>query len=75
MLVIDGLKVERKMAKGFAKQPKNAIVLNQILNVQSINFALEMMTTKRHYRFHIQRLPSQINPELTKIKVIYFDLV
>lgn len=70
ILVIEGLKVERNILKGLNKQPKNAHVLNQIINEQSINFALELNTqSKRVYRFQIKRLPSQINPDKSKIRV------
>lgn len=69
MLVIDGLKVETKILKGFSKQPKNANVLNQIINEQSINYAIEMSQPRKVYRFQVKRLPSEIHPDKTSIKV------
>lgn len=69
VLVIDGLKVERKLSHALTKYPKNGIVLNEILTSQSVNFAIELPSKKHIYRFHIQRLPSSINPEKSKIKV------
>jgi hypothetical protein len=69
VLVIDGLKVERNLLKGLNKQPKNALLLNQIINEQSINIALELKTDRKIYRFEIKRLPTQINPDRTKLKV------
>ena len=76
-LVVDGLRVERRLVKAFRKCPENAVVLNEIFQEQSLNFAFEFRKSSqnpttpnsRRYRLHIKRLPTRIYPERTKIKV------
>jgi len=68
VLVIEGLKVERKITKAFKMEPKNANIINKIWTEQSINFGLELLSNRKVYRFHIKRLPSRIDPEKTKVK-------
>ena len=74
--VIDGLVVKRVLSKGLSLYPHNAFVLAQVVGQQSLNVAIQMKTsngnTGRVYRFEIKRLPSQIVPEKTQIKVTCF---
>lgn len=70
MLIVDGLRVKRRLSNPLVKWPSNAQVLNQIINEQSINLGIELVKpTQKLYRFEIKRLPTPINPEKTKIKV------
>ena len=76
-LVLDGLKVKRAITKGLSLYPTKSIVLNEIFNEQSLNFAIEVRpstkgsshATSKIYRFKINRLPTEINPDKTKVKV------
>jgi hypothetical protein len=72
--VIDGLKVQRQISSGFSKRPKNGQVINQILSDQAVNFCIEIINPKlvdsqKVYRFEVKRLPTQIIPDKTKLKV------
>ena len=82
-LVIDGLKVEKKILKGFKNGPKkSSTILNEIFNEQSLNFAIEVRPSTKGsrtsnggskiYRLQINRLPTQINPDKTVVKVNKF---
>ncbi|CAF0776684.1 unnamed protein product [Brachionus calyciflorus] len=68
ILVIDGLKVHRTMSSMFKKQPSNAMVQNQIITEQAINFSIQMNDSKKLYRFQIKRLPTRINPDKCKVE-------
>jgi hypothetical protein len=77
-IVIDGLKVSRKLAKYFTKYPSNATILDTVFEEQSMNFAITYHPSSKTYRFQVKRLPTPIHPERTKIqvdKIIYFKLL
>ncbi|CAF0714255.1 unnamed protein product [Brachionus calyciflorus] len=68
VLIIDDLKVKRKLSRKFQKYPINARVINQSFEEQSINFTIKSLNNSIVYQFLIKRLPTQIIVEKTKIK-------
>ena len=73
-IIIDGMKVSRKLAKGFSKYPDNATVIDAVFEEQSMNFAINYQPTNKTYRFKVRRLPCKIHANRTKIEVNSFDL-
>ena len=79
-LVIDGLKSGRKLKSPLKLRPKNAKVLDAEFTRQSLNFAIQMKPNKvsstaqhanpgKTYRLNIKQLPTEIEPDKTKIVV------
>ncbi len=79
-IVIPGLKCSRKLNNMFHKHPDNALILNELFTVSSMNFAIEFnpkggsygpeaSNKNKVFRFKIERLPSPIKPEKTELKV------
>jgi hypothetical protein len=58
VLVIDGLRVHRKFSNPLVKTPRNAVILSQKIEQQSINLALDY--NRKMYKFEIKRLPTHI---------------
>jgi len=67
-IIIDGMKVSRKLAKGFSKYPDNATVIDAVFEEQSMNFAINYQPTNKTYRFKVRRLPCKIHANRTKIE-------
>lgn len=75
LLRIESLKVGRRIQNPIKKLPKNAKVIDADFSKQSLNYAIEVKpkgapeSARRTYRLNIKRLPTEINPEKTKIRV------
>jgi hypothetical protein len=70
-IIIDGLKVSRRLTKAFAKYPDNATVNDCVFQEQSMNYAITFHPSSKTYRFQVKRLPCPIDASKTKIKVVY----
>ncbi len=66
-----GLECSRDISKMFARYPDatNAKIIDKIFTEQSINYSIKVQSTM--FRFQIQRLPTKIKPEKTKMTVSF----
>ncbi|RNA38732.1 hypothetical protein BpHYR1_013987 [Brachionus plicatilis] len=69
VLIIDELKVKRKISKKFQKFPSNAVLMSKDFRMQSMNFSIKIFNPSRVYQFEIKRLPTQISYGNGKIEI------
>lgn len=71
ILILDGMKVERRLNRYLSLVPKNGIILNEEFKEQSIHLGIHFPKHEsghdKTYRFEIKRLPTQILPDKTKV--------
>ncbi len=68
-LVMPGLECSRDISKMLKKYPDatNAKILDNVFTELSMNYSIKVQSTM--YRFRIERLPTKIKPDKTKITV------
>ena len=69
-IVIDGMKVSKKLSNLFVKRPNDASIITSEFKDQSMNYAIEYKD--KIHRLSMRRLPSLICPKKTKIEVNFF---